>query len=106
MGKHDKVIEKSSEEFTENRIKNLEAENATLKNTIKALESDNARLERANERAEKRAADTIDSLKSRGREVEKQSTQDGGGLCIDAMTAARYSMSRKASATATKNTAA
>jgi len=68
MGKHDKVIEKSSEEFTSNRIKNLEAENATLKNTIKALESDNARLERANERAEKRAADTIDSLKA---EVEK-----------------------------------
>lgn len=72
MDKHDKTIEKSSEEFTENRIKNLEAENANLKNTVKALESDNARLEKANERAARRAAETIEDLKS---EVEKWKTK-------------------------------
>ena len=59
MGKHDKHIVTSTEEFLMATAEKLRNENATLKATIRAMERDAARQDRAYDRVTDRDAEVI-----------------------------------------------
>jgi len=62
MGKHDKVIEKSSEEFTGNRIKDLEARLAFANETNSKLQAEVSKYNRWMSEVEAAAKDRITEL--------------------------------------------
>ena len=62
MGKHDKVIEKSSEEFTSNRIKDLEARLAFANETNSKLQTEVSKYNRWMSEIEAAAKDRVTEL--------------------------------------------
>ena len=68
MGKHDKTIERSSEEFLENRIESLKKELAFANETIKKLQE---RCGRMSKWASEIEANAQDRLAEKDAEVEK-----------------------------------
>lgn len=82
MGKHDKhdaVIAKSSEEFMENRIKDLESRLAFANETIKKLQEQCGRMSKwaseieanAQDKLEKKSAESENRLRAMGRMAEE-----------------------------------
>lgn len=79
MGKHDKAIMPSSEEFYRNRIERLEAENAELKNkvvfsqeTICKLQEQCGRMSKWASEIEANANDAVDALKAENAELKEK----------------------------------
>ena len=62
MGKHDKTIEHSSEEFTNNRIKDLESRLAFANETIKKLQEQCGRMSKWASEIEANAQDQVTEL--------------------------------------------
>ena len=79
MGKHDKTIPQSSEEFYRNRIERLEAENANLKDrlafsqeTICKLQEQCGRMSKWASEIEANANDAVDALKAENAELKEK----------------------------------
>ena len=64
MGKHDKRIEASSEEFTQNRIKDLESRLAFANETIKKLQEQCSRMSKWASEIEANAEDKVTELEA------------------------------------------
>ena len=64
MGKHDKKIEASSEEFTQNRIKDLESRLAFANETIKKLQEQCSRMSKWASEIEANAEDKVTELEA------------------------------------------
>ena len=62
MGKHDKTIDMSSEEFTNNRIKDLESRLAFANETIKKLQEQCGRMSKWASEIEANAQDQVTEL--------------------------------------------
>lgn len=64
MGKHDKAIEKSSEEFTQNRINDLNSRLEFANETIKKLQEQCGRMSKWASEIEANAQDQVEALKA------------------------------------------
>ena len=64
MGKHDKTIEKSSEEFTQNRINDLNSRLEFANETIKKLQEQCGRMSKWASEIEANAQDQVEALKA------------------------------------------
>ena len=79
MGKHDKHIETSSEEFLQNRIEKLNNENKELRKelnfaneTIKRLQEQCSRMSKWVSEIEASANDAVDALKAENAELKEK----------------------------------
>ena len=64
MGKHDKTTEKSSEEFTQNRINDLNSRLEFANETIKKLQEQCGRMSKWASEIEANAQDQVEALKA------------------------------------------
>lgn len=72
MGEHDKTIEKSSEEFTQNRINDLNSRLEFANETIKKLQEQCGRMSKWASEIEANAQDQVEALKAENNMLRKK----------------------------------